>query len=408
MTSLDAIRAVRPAVAEVARHTPLMPSRLLGEQVGTQVFLKAENLQRGGSFKVRGAVAKLASLTTKQRARGVIAASAGNHAQGVALAAQRLGIPCTVVMPRGASIAKMQATRGYGAAVLLAGNDLDGALEHAKALAQERGLTLVHPYDDPLIIAGQGTLGLELAEDMPDLDTVVVPVGGGGLIAGVAMAIKEMGLRAQVIGVQAAAAYGGVRSFQAGRRVRMTPGPTQADGIAVSMPGKIAFPLIRRYVDEMATVSEEAIAHAQVFLLERAKLLVEGAGAVGVAALLDGKLSALGRRVGVVLSGGNVDLPLLDRVLAHGLAEEGRYRVVRVVMMDQPWQLAKLLTVVARKGANILSIEHQRHALHLSLGQVEVEFTLETRNRNHGDQVVLALAAAGYPAAQGAIAENAP
>jgi threonine dehydratase len=374
-----------------------MPSRLLSEQAGGEVFLKAENLQRTGSFKVRGAAAKLASLTPKQRARGVIAASAGNHAQGVALAAQRLGIPCTIVMPIGASIAKMQATRGYGATVLSQGDNLDGALEHAQALALERGLALVHPYDDPLVIAGQGTLGLELAEEMPDLDVVVVPVGGGGLIAGVAMALKETGRGAHVIGVQAAAASGGVRSFHAGRRVRMAPGPTLADGIAVSMPGSLAFPLIRRYVDQMVTVSEEAIAHAQVFLLERAKLLVEGAGAVGVAALLDGQVPASGRRLGVVLSGGNVDMPLLDRILAHGLAEAGRYRVVRMVVVDQPGQLARLLAVVARKGANILSIEHQRHALHLSLGQVEVELTLETRDRNHGDLVVRALAAAGYP-----------
>ena len=404
-TYRDIERAV-DVVSRIAHHTPVLTARQLSALVGAEVLLKAENLQRTGSFKIRGAANKMASLSPEQRSRGIIAASRGNHAQGVALAAREMGATCTVVMPVDASLAKVQATRGYGAEVILHGENLDQALHHSQELAQTRGLTFIHAFDDPQVIAGQGTLGVEMCQDVQQPGLVLVPVGGGGLISGVALAIKTLSPKTRVIGVQAAAAPATERSYRRGRRLHVSASTTLADGIAVSEPGRVPWSLIRRYVDGIVTVSEESIAHAQVWLLERAKLLVEGAGAVGVAALLEQRVEITGKGVVIVLSGGNVDMNLLDKILEHGLAEAGRYQVLEVVLSDRPGTLGRLLTVLAHAGVNVLEVEHQRHAMDLPLGYVVVQVTGETRDAAHAAEVAHALETGGYvqagaPSAQG-------
>ena len=295
---------------------------------GAQIFLKAENLQRTGSFKIRGATVRISGLTTEQRRLGVVAASAGNHAQGVARASQLAGVPCTVVMSKGTSLAKLEATRNYGAQVVLHGENFDQAQEYAFGLAQEDGRTFIPAFDDLQVIAGQGTVGLEIWQDLPDVDAVVVPVGGGGLISGVALAVKELRPGAKVYGVQVEASPGAALAFQRGHRRSVPPEPTIADGIAVGQPSSLTFELMNTYVDDIVTVSEEEVAHAMVLLLERAKLLVEGAGAVGLAALLAERLPCRGQKVAVLLSGGNLDPLLLARILDHGLAHAGRYLVL--------------------------------------------------------------------------------
>ena len=402
------IEQAMDVVGRIAHHTPLLASRQLSALAGTNVLLKAENLQRTGSFKIRGAANMVASLSRQQRKRGVITASAGNHAQGVALAARELDTACTVVMPNSASLAKVVATRGYGADVVAHGESFDQALVYSQELATARGLTFVHAYDDPLIIAGQGTLGVEICQDVSGPGMILVPVGGGGLIAGVAMAIKTLSPRTRVIGAQAAASPATELSFRRGRRLRVAAGATLADGIAVAQPGRLPWRLIRRYVDEMVTVSEEAIAHAQLLLLERAKLLVEGAGAVGVAALLEHSVRITGREAVAVLSGGNVDMNLVSRVLEHGLSRAGRYQELEVVLLDRPGELGRLLAVLAEKGVNVLDVDHQRHAMGLSLGQVLVQITCETRDEAHAAEVARALDKAGYtqaatPSPQGGV-----
>ena len=373
-----------------------MPAHYLGQLAGCELLLKAENLQRAGSFKVRGAANKLAALSPDQKARGVIAASAGNHAQGVALAAANLGIPCTVVMPTGASIPKVEATRGYGATVLLQGDDFDQSQRHARRVMRENDLTLIHAFDDPAIVAGQGTIGLEMLEQAEDLDTVVVPVGGGGLISGIALAIKETAPGIRVIGVQAEAASAVVDSYKANRRVTVKRQATVADGIAVGTPGRITLPLVSRYVDDLVLVAEDEITQAMMLLLERGKLLVEGAGAVGLAAVLGGKIQVAGKRVAVVLSGGNVDTHLIARVMEHGLAHAGRYLVMRIMVEDRPGQLNRLLSVVSSTEVNVLDIGHLRHDPSVHMGQVEIQLTLETRNYAHAEEVRERLRNAGY------------
>ena len=322
--TLQDVRRAQSAIAHLALKTPILPARSLGQMADCELFLKAENLQRAGSFKVRGAANRIAVLSPDQKARGVIAASAGNHAQGVALATGNLGIPCTVVMPTGASLPKVEATRGYGATVLLQGDDFDQSQRHAQRVMRENGMTFIHAFDDPAIVAGQGTIGLEILEQVEGLDTVVVPVGGGGLISGIGLAIKETAPRLKVIGVQAEAATAVVDSYKANRRLTVKGNSTVADGIAVGTPGRITLPLVSRYVDDMVVVEEDEITQAMMLLLERGKLLVEGAGAVGLAALLGGRIQVAGKRVAVVLSGGNVDAHLIAHVVEHGLAHAGR------------------------------------------------------------------------------------
>ncbi len=390
------IRRARNVIADLAIRTPIVPARSLGQPADCEILLKAENLQRAGSFKVRGAVNKIAALSDQQKAKGVIAASAGNHAQGVALAAANFGIPCTIVMPAGASIPKVEATRGYGATVILHGVDFDQAQRHARRVVRESGMTLIHAFDDPAIIAGQGTIGLELLEQVEDVDTVVVPVGGGGLISGIGLAIKESVPGIRIVGVQAEASTAVVDSHKAGRRVTVKGHATVADGISVGSPGRITLPLVSRYVDELVVVGEEEITEAMMLLLERCKLLVEGAGAVGLAAVLSGKVRVDGERVAIVLSGGNVDTHLIARVLERGLANAGRYLVMRVMLEDRPGRLNRLLTILSSTDVNVLDIGHLRHAASVHLGQVEIQLTLETRNHAHSVEVWQRLQDAGY------------
>lgn len=394
--TLEDIRQAQCATGHLVLKTPLLPARSLSELAGCELFLKAENLQRAGSFKVRGAYNRIAVLRPDQKTRGVVTASAGNHAQAVALAASHLGIPCTVVMPKGASFAKVEATRSYGATVLLEGDGFDQAQLHARRVMQEHNLTFIHAFDDPAIIAGQGTIGLEMLDQVGDLDAVVVPVGGGGLISGIALAMKEMAPGVRVIGVQAAAATAVVDSYKANQRIAVQQEATVADGIAVGTPGELTIPMVLRYVDDMVVVEEEEVTQAMMLLLERSKVLVEGAGAVGLAAVLGGKIRVAGKRVAVVLSGGNVDSHLIAKVVEHGLAHAGRYLVLRVMLEDRPGQLSRLLSIVSGCHVNVLDIGHLRHAPTVHLGQVEIQLTLETRNYAHSEEVWERLCTAGY------------
>ncbi|MCW2786505.1 MAG: L-threonine ammonia-lyase [Marmoricola sp.] len=393
--TLAEIEAAAALLRDVAITTPMEESRWLSAVVGGPVLLKCENLQRTGSFKIRGAYVRMARLSEEERARGVVAASAGNHAQGVALAARMLGIKATVFMPEGAPIPKLNATRGYGAEVIFHGAILDEALAHAIEYAEETGAVLIHPFDHVDIVAGQATCGLEIVEQAPQAATVLVPTGGGGLIAGVALAIKELRPDVRVVGVQAegAAAYPG--SLAAGHPVALAAMRTMADGIAVARPGQVPFDAIERYVDEVVTVSEESISRALVLLLERAKVVVEPAGAVAVAAILD-RPEAYATPAVAVLSGGNVDLLLLAKLIRHGLAAAGRYLNVGVRIPDRPGGLAALLAGLAEQGANVLEVSHERTSGSLSIDEVEVHVQLETRGPEHAEAVLSQLWASGY------------
>jgi threonine dehydratase len=396
----DEFDEARELLRGVVIETPVETSRWLSDRVGAPVVLKCENLQRTGSFKSRGAYVRISRLSPEERARGVVAASAGNHAQGVALAAQMLDIKSTVFMPEGAPIPKERATRGYGAEVIFAGTVLEDSLAAARRYAEETGAVFIHPFDHRDIIAGQGTVGLELLEQVPDVRTVVVPTGGGGLLAGIALAIKARRPDVCVVGVQAegAAAYPG--SLQAGEPRQLPAMKTMADGIAVGLPGDLTFPAVRDYVDEIKTVSEESISRALLALLERAKLVVEPAGAVGVAALLDDPTGFEGP-VAVVLSGGNVDPLLLGRVIRHGLAAAGRYLVLRLIIPDTPGTLAELLAEIADAGANVAEVMHARSNPIVGTDEVEVLVQLETRGEEHARTVVDRLARRGYRAVSG-------
>lgn len=395
MLDLAAVQQARERIQGQIRRTPLLYSHTFSNLLGCPVHLKAENLQRTGSFKIRGASNKLAQLPPDDAARGVVAASAGNHAQGVALAASLRGIQCTVVMPETASLAKYEATLGYGATVIRHGHAFDDALAHAHTLATERRLTLIPAFDDEQIVAGQGTLGLELVEDLPDAALVIVPAGGGGLLAGTAVAVKALRPDVHIVGVQSVAATSVYQSFRSGRIATRPPGPTIADGIAVGRAGRIPMRLVRANVDDIVTVDDESVAHAVVLLLERSKLLVEPAGAVGLAALLSGAVKPGGDSTIAVLSGGNLDPALLARIVEHGLSFAGRYLVLRVTVPDRPGQLAELLGHVADLKANVVDVEHHRTGLPLGVDQAEVQLTLEVQNRDHAMQVIERLQSAG-------------
>lgn len=394
---LSDVRDAAALLAGITRVTPVETSRWLSGLVGSPVLLKAENLQRTGSFKARGAYVRLARLTADERSRGVVAASAGNHAQGVALASQLLGIRATVFMPEGAPTPKEHATRGYGADVVLRGSDLQEALAAAQEFAVETGAVFIHPFDHEDVILGQGTLGLEILEQVPGVRTVVVPTGGGGLLAGVALAIKESRPEVRVIGVQAAGAASFAASLDAGQPRTLATTQTMADGIAVARPGDLTLPMVEDYVDDILTVSEESISHALLLTLERAKLLVEPAGAVGVAALLDDPRAFEGPVV-AVLSGGNIDPRLLAKVIRHGLAASGRYLGLDITLRDAPGALARLLRVVGEAGGNVLDISHVRTNPLLLIDEVEVHLQLETRGEAHAKSVVDAIRAEGFRA----------
>jgi threonine dehydratase len=393
------VRAAAALLRDVAITTPMEESRWLSSVVGGPVLLKCENLQRTGSFKIRGAYVRMANLTAGERARGVVAASAGNHAQGVALAARMLGIKATVFMPEGAPIPKLNATRGYGAEVIFHGAILDEALLRAIEYSEETGAVLIHPFDHPDIVAGQATCGLEILEQAPQAATVLVPTGGGGLIAGVALAIKALRPDVRIVGVQAegAAAYPG--SLAAGEPVALGSMRTMADGIAVARPGVVPFAAIERYVDDVVTVTEESISRALVLLLERAKVVVEPAGAVAVAAILD-RPDAYATPAVAVLSGGNVDLLLLAKLIRHGLASSGRYLNIGVRIPDRPGGLAALLSGLAADGANVLDVVHERTSGSLDVDEVEVHVQLETRGPEHAEAVLAHLREHGYRVSQ--------
>jgi threonine dehydratase len=395
LVSLADVKAARELLVNVVRDTPLEPSRPLSAKLAGPAWLKCENLQRAGSFKVRGAYVRISRLSPAERARGVVAASAGNHAQGVALAAGLLGTGATVFMPSGAALPKVAATKGYGAHVELSGDTVDDALVAAQEFAERTGAVLIHPFDHPDVIAGQGTVALEILERLPETKTIITGVGGGGLISGIAAAAKALRPDIRVIGVQAAGAAAYPPSLRAGRPTRLPDYSTVADGIAVGCPGDLPFAHVSKLVDDVVTVSDEEISRALVMLLERAKLVVEPAGSVGVAALLTGAIRPEPPVV-TVLTGGNIDPLLLLRVIEHGLAAAGRYLRVFVRCGDRPGQLAQLLGEIAAQRANVLDVEHQRHDPRLRLGEVEVALSVETRGAEHSDRLVGALRAAGY------------
>ena len=393
--SLADVQAARALLEGVARTTPLEGSRALSERVGGPVWLKCENLQRTGSFKIRGAYVRIARLSDAERAQGVVAASAGNHAQGVALAASLLGTSATVFMPVGAPIPKVQATKAYGAHVRLEGATVDEALRAAAAFAAETGATMIHPFDHADVIAGQGTVGLEVLEQCPDVRTVVVCTGGGGLVSGVASAIKALRPDVEVVGAQASGAAAFPPSLAAGRPTALASLATMADGLAVGRPGDLTFAHVRDVVDDVVTVDDDALSRALLLSLERAKLVVEPAGAAGLAAVMEDP-SSFAPPVVVILSGGNIDPLLLSKVVRHGLIAAGRFLSLKVRIPDRPGELARLLTVLGDAGANVLDVEHQRTGRTLHLDEVEVDLQLETRGSEHGDAVTKALTEASY------------
>jgi threonine dehydratase len=391
----EEIRRARAAAAGMVLRTPVLSSRTLSERCGGTVALKAENLQRTGSFKLRGALAR--ALAMEAAGPGLTTGSAGNHAGALAWAARARGLACEVFMPISAPIAKAEAAAALGAVVRLGGDSVDECVALARERAAETGMTFVHPFDDPLVVAGQGGLGLELVEDVPDLARVVVPLGGGGLASGVAIAVKSALPAVEVIGVQAAACAPFAESLRLGAPAPAAPRDTIADGIAVKRPGDLTLPLVARWLDGVVAVEEDAIARAMILLLERAKLVVEGAGAVGVAALIEGVVAPAARGTTVVvLSGGNVDARLLAAIARRNEAEAGRRLVLATRLPDRPGALAQLLAVVGAAGANVLDIEHLREHPDLRLGESAVRLTLETRGESHARQVGAAVGDAGY------------
>jgi threonine dehydratase len=385
-------RLLKPLV----RRTPVKRSTSLSALTGSDFHLKLENFQRTGSFKVRGALNKIHSLGPRERSQGVVAASAGNHAQGVAYAASKAGVRSTIFMPEDATLAKVVATRGYGADVHLVGKDYQEAFENARAFQQKTGATFVHAFDDGTVMAGQGTLGLEMLEDIPGLDTVIVPIGGGGLIAGIATAVKGKNPKARVIGVQAEGASTIAPSLEKGRPVVLAEANTIADGIAVRKTGEHTFPIIKALVDEVVTVDETQIASAILFLLERQKVVVEGAGAVALAAAMHGKLDLKGRTVCALVSGGNIDMPLVSRIIRRGLVKAGRIAVLTTTISDKPGSVAALLTLIGKAKASVIDIRHDRHRMDMALNRTGVEVHVETRGPEHIQELVAMLAGEGY------------
>ena len=392
------VERARYAVSDVVRRTPLLPSKLLSERCGAPVALKAENLQRAGSFKLRGALNKLASLGDDCE-RGVVAGSAGNHAWALADAARARGVPCEVFMPSQAPLSKIEGCAALGAVVHLVGDSLEDCFVAATARAQEGGLAFVHPFDDPDVVAGQGTIGLELLEDVDDLAKIVVPLGGGGLASGIAIAVKSARPAVEVVGVQASACASFTDSLRRGEPVAVSSALTIADGIAVKRPGTLTLELVRDWLDDVVAVGEDEIAEAMVLLMEHSKLVVEGAGAVGVAALLGGVVApAPSGTTVVVLSGGNVDAGLLAAIARRHETQVGRRLVLFTRLPDRPGSLAGLLACVAGVGANLLEVEHVREGVDLHVRETAVQLVLETRGREHAQDVLAAIAGDGYSA----------
>jgi threonine dehydratase len=398
LVTLADVELAREKLADITRYTPLEPCRPLNLALGGETWLKCENLQRAGSYKVRGAYVRICGLSDAEREQGVVAASAGNHAQGVALAARLCGTAATVYMPVGAPLPKVAATKEYGAAVELVGHTVDEALQAAQEHADRTGAVFIHPFDHPDVIAGQGTVALEILEQCPEVATIVTGVGGGGLVSGIAAAAKAVRPDVRVIGVQAAGAAAFPASLRAGKPVRLRSYSTVADGIAVGRPGDLTFAHVSKLVDDVVTVTDEDISQALLLLLERSKLVVEPAGVAAVAALLSGAVT-VDTPVVAVLSGGNVDPLLMLRVIEHGLAAAGRFLRFTVRCPDRPGQLAMLLTQIAEHRANVVDVEHQRHDPRLRLGEVEIALSVETRGAGHSDELLTSLREAGYEVA---------
>jgi threonine dehydratase len=397
MIGIAEIDAARQRIADAIYLSPCAHSESFSRATGLKIYFKLENLQMTGSFKERGALNKLLQLAPDERARGVIAASAGNHAQGLAYHAARLGIRATIVMPETTPLIKVAQTRDHGASVVLHGQDYDEACDHAHELAAQGGLVFVHAFDDDAVIAGQGTIGLELLEQLPDIDVVIAPVGGGGLIGGVACALKERRPGVRVYGVQSERLASARVAVQSGAPVRLPAARTIADGIAVRRTGERTLPLLSRYVDDIVTVSEDELANAILLLLEREKTMAEGAGAAPLAALMNQKLDIpLGRRTAVLVCGGNIDVNVLSRIIERGLAKDGRFLKLEVRLSDRPGSLHGVVGIIASARANVLDIAHVRAFAGVELGETIVDITLETRGPDHVEEILSALRAAGY------------
>jgi len=389
------IELARDRIAKAIHRTPTVCSDNISTRTGKEVFLKLENLQKAGSFKIRGAYHKMSRLTPSERRQGVVAASAGNHAQGVALASSLLGIDSTIVMPEGSSIAKQEATRSYGGQVILHGSNVDEALIRAGEL-EKAGKIFIHPFDDEEVIAGQGTIGLEILEEVPEVETIIVPIGGGGLISGISTIVKKKKPRVKIIGVQTAHAPSAFAALKRGKIVEVKIRPTLADGIALRKVGEIPYSIIRKQVDEVVTVREEEIASAILVLMERKRVVAEGAGATPLAALLSGRIKTRGRRVVLVISGGNIDVHLLDRIIEKGLSQTGRVVRFEVLLRDAPGGLTRLTALVAQKQANILHIIHERAARDIPIGFSKVVLVLETRGPGQIRDIRRGLKEQGY------------
>lgn len=379
---------------DVARHPKLIGP--VAFKKDAEVYLKPENLQRTGSFKLRGAYYKISQLSDEERSRGVIACSAGNHAQGVALGASHAGIKATICLPAAAPISKIEATKSYGAEVVMVPGVYDDAYARALELQKEHGYTLVHPFDDPKVIAGQGTIGLEIIEEMPDVDAIVVPVGGGGLISGVAFAVKTLKPNVKVYGVQAEGAPSMAISMKSCKREKLDKVSTIADGIAVKEPGVNTFEMCEKYVDEIVTVSDDEVAAAILTLIEKNKLVAEGAGAVSVAAVMFGKLPVAGKKVVCLVSGGNIDVTSLNRVITRGLVKNGRDCSITVILSDKPGQLSRVCSVIGDLGANILSVEHKRNTQNTDINGCKLHIDMETRDSKHIEEIKNGLKEAGF------------
>lgn len=395
MISMDMLNDARRVLSGVVNHTPVILTKNLVP--GCNFYLKAECLQKTGAFKLRGAYYKIASLSPEEKQRGVIACSAGNHAQGVGYGARAMGIPATICIPAGAPISKIEATRSYGANVVLVDGVYDDAHDEAVRLCEEQKLTFIHPFDDYRVMAGQGTIGLEILNQLPDVDMVIVPIGGGGLIGGVAYAIKQLKPSCKVIGVQSEGAPSMVESLKQGRIITLPKASTIADGIQVKTPGELTYQMCRDYVDDVVTVSESEISSAIVAIMEKQKLVAEGAGAVATAAAMFGKVDVAGKNVCAVLSAGNVDVTTLERIISRGLAHSGRITTFTTILPDRPSTLAGFLALVSHQGVNVLDIQHERGGVDTSVTSCFVRLRVETRNQAHVDELYQHLREAGYP-----------
>lgn len=394
--TLSDVEQARNALLGIVHRTSMDSSRIFSELAYNEIYLKMENLQKTGSFKIRGAYNKIHHLSPEEKSKGVIAASAGNHAQGVAYAAARAGLRATIVMPETAPLSKITATGSYGAEIILAGQVYDDAFRRAREIQQTQGATLIHAFDDEKVIAGQGTIGLEILQDLPDVSTIVAPIGGGGLIAGIAVAVKTLAPHVRIIGVQASGAAAMYLSKQADSLVTTKDAITVADGIAIKVPGTLTFDIVQKYVDEIVTVEDEDIARAILMLLERSKVIAEGAGAVSLAAVLSGKIPGRDRKIATVISGGNIDVNVISRIIERGLVKAGRRIRMSMPVTDRPGTLRKVLAIIAKQGVNVISIYHDRTAPTVPLGQAEVVLSLETKDQKHVEELLGTLKGEGY------------